>query len=56
MAARPLALPEIFTAEGRQGFSDWVDHFESIAEVNEGAQQLRRNGSGHDSLDERRQL
>lgn len=34
MAARPLALPDTFTGESRQGFSDWIDHFESIAKVN----------------------
>ena len=31
---RPYALPEIFNGEEKQGFSDWVDHFESIAVVN----------------------
>ncbi len=34
MAGRPLALPDTFTGEGRHNFSDWVDHFESIAKVN----------------------
>lgn len=33
--ARPVALPEIFTGEGNQSWTDWVDHFESVAEVNE---------------------
>ena len=31
---RPYALPEIFKGEEKQGFSDWVDHFESVAVVN----------------------
>ena len=34
MAARQLALPDTFTGEDRQAFSDWIDHFESIAKVN----------------------
>ena len=34
MASRPVALPEVFTGEGSQSWSDWVDHFESVAEVN----------------------
>ena len=34
MAVRLLALPETFTGEDRRSFSDWVDHFESIAKVN----------------------
>ena len=34
MAAVSLGLvPETFTGEGRQGFSDWIDHFECIANV-----------------------
>ena len=32
---RPLAIPEIFNGEGKQLFSDWVDHFESVAAVND---------------------
>ena len=31
---RPYALPDIFKGQEKQGFSDWVDHFESIAVVN----------------------
>ena len=34
MAAVSLGLvPETFTGEGRQGFSNWIEHFESIANV-----------------------
>ena len=34
MAAVSLGLvPETFTGEGKQGFSDWIDHFECIANV-----------------------
>lgn len=35
MAARPLALPDTFAGESRQRFSDWIDHFENIAKVND---------------------
>ena len=35
MATKPVALPEIFTGDGRQSWSDWVDHFDSVADVNE---------------------
>ena len=34
MAAKPVALPEIFTGDGKQSWSDWVDHFDSVAVVN----------------------
>ena len=43
MAARPLALPDTFTGEGRQRFSDWIDHFESIATVNEWNDGAKKN-------------
>ena len=43
MASRPLALPEIFTGEGRQSFTDWIDHFESIATVNEWTDDAKKN-------------
>lgn len=33
MAARPAVLPETFSGEG--SFVDWLDHFETVAEVNE---------------------
>lgn len=33
MASRPVALPEIFNGEG--SWTDWLDHFESVADVNE---------------------
>ena len=35
MAARPVAIPEVFTGDGKQSWSDWVDHFESVADVND---------------------
>ena len=35
MAARPVAVPEIFTGDGKQSWGDWVDHFESVADVND---------------------
>jgi hypothetical protein len=35
MAARPVAVPEVFTGDGKQSWSDWVDHFDSVADVNE---------------------
>ena len=31
---RPVAIPEVFTSEGSQSWSDWQDHFDSVAEVN----------------------
>ena len=34
MASRPVAIPEVFTGEGGQTWSDWRDHFDSVAEVN----------------------
>ena len=34
MASRPVAIPEVFTGEGSQSWSDWQDHFDSVAEVN----------------------
>ena len=34
MATKPVALPEIFTGDGKQSWSDWVDHFDSVAVVN----------------------
>ncbi len=49
MAGRPLALPVTFTGEGRHNFSDWVDHFESIAKVNTlGMMMLKRIGFERD--------
>ena len=33
MAARPAVLPETFSGDGT--FVDWLDHFETVAEVNE---------------------
>ena len=35
MAAKPVALPEMFTGDGKQSLSDWLDHFDGVAEVNE---------------------
>ena len=35
MAAKPVALPEIFTGDGKQSWSDWLDHFDGVADVNE---------------------
>jgi hypothetical protein len=32
--ARQVAVPEVFTKEGSQSWSDWQDHFDSVAEVN----------------------
>ena len=34
MATRPVAIPEVFTGEGSQSWSDWLDHFDSVAKVN----------------------
>lgn len=34
MASRPVAIPEVFTGDGSQTWSDWQDHFDSVAEVN----------------------
>ena len=30
-----MALPEIFTGDGKQSLSDWLDHFDGVAAVNE---------------------
>ena len=35
VAAKPVALPKVFVGDGKQSWSDWVDHFESVADVNE---------------------
>ena len=35
MAAKSVALPEVFTGDGKQSWSDWIDHFDSVADVNE---------------------
>ena len=32
--AQPVALPEVFNGEGNQSWSDWLVHFDSVAEVN----------------------
>ena len=34
MAGGPVAIPEVFTGNGER-WSDWVDHFDSVADVNE---------------------
>ena len=34
MASRPVAIPEVFTGEKGQTWSDWREHFDSVAEVN----------------------
>ena len=34
MASRAVVIPEVFTGEGSQTWSDWQDHFDSVAEVN----------------------
>ena len=34
MASRPVAIPEIFNDKGGQTWSDWLDHFDSVAVVN----------------------
>ena len=34
MALRPVVIPEIFNGERGQTWSDWLDHFDSIAVVN----------------------
>ena len=34
MASRRVAVPELFTGEGSQSWSDWLDHFDSVAVVN----------------------
>ena len=33
MATRPVVLPELYSGEGN--WSDWIDHFESVAAVNQ---------------------
>ena len=35
MAARPVAIPELFSGEGKARWDDWIDHFDRIADVNE---------------------
>ena len=30
MARRPVAVPEVFTGEGSQRWSDWQDHIDSV--------------------------
>ena len=35
MAAKQVAIPELFSGEGKAHWDDWVDHFEHIADVNE---------------------
>ena len=47
MANRPVALPEIYTGEGNQHWSDWTDHFERVAEVNEWNAAARNSGFKH---------
>lgn len=32
---RPVAIPELFSGEGKAHWDDWIDHFERIADVNE---------------------
>ena len=32
MASRPAVLPEMYSGEG--SFTEWIDHFDSVAEVN----------------------
>ena len=34
MASRPVAIPKIFNGKGGQTWSDWLDHFDSVAVVN----------------------
>lgn len=34
MVSRLVEIPKIFTGEGDQTWSDWRDHFDSVAEVN----------------------
>ena len=35
MAARPVAIPELFSGEGKAHWDDWINHFDRIADVNE---------------------
>ena len=41
--SRPVAIPELFSGEGKARWDDWIDHFERIADVNEwdGAKKLK---------------
>ena len=34
MVQRPVAIPETFSGEGNQRWSDWLDHFDSVANMN----------------------
>lgn len=46
MASRPVAIPEVFTGDGSQTWSDWQDHFDSVAEVNGWSAADKKSGSG----------
>ena len=35
MAARPVAIPEFFSGEGRARWDDWIDHLDCIADLND---------------------
>ena len=46
MASRPVALPEVFNGEG--SWTDWLDHFESVADVKEWDAAANKSGYMHD--------
>ena len=48
MAARPVAIPELFSGEGKARWDDWIDHFEwdarGVARI------LEKGGGGKDNV------
>ena len=41
-----MALPEVFNGEG--SWTDWLDHFESVVDVNKWDAVAKKNGYMHD--------
>ena len=42
MAGGPVAIPEVFIGDGKQSWSDWVDHFDSVADVYEWDEEAKK--------------